>query len=89
MKEGRDDFANLRRANGCPESESVLDTLTLRPQREARAHFPRLTTYFVGQEQAGHGFSIRQGELAVQVLFPSLAIAEGRGVGNIKHNNAG
>ena len=56
---------------------------------EARGHFPRLTTYFVGQEQAGHGLSIRQRELAVQVLFPSLAVGEGCGVGDIEHNNTG
>lgn len=45
--------------------------------------------YLVGQEQAGHRLSVGQCELAVQVLFPFLAVAEGSGIGNIKHNNTG
>lgn len=65
LKGYRDDFANLRRESGCPESKCILDTLTLGTQIEARGHFLRLTTYLVGQEQAGHGLSTGQCELAV------------------------
>lgn len=59
------------------------------PTDKGQGSFPGMTTYLVRQEQAGHGLSIRQRELAVQVLFPSLAVAKGSGIGNIKHNNTG
>lgn len=61
----------------------------LPPKAAASGHFPRLTMYLVGQEEAGHRLPIGQCELAVQVLFPFLAVAEGSGIGNIKHNNTG
>lgn len=50
---------------------------------------PGLTTYLVGQEQAGYRLSTGQRELAIQVLFPSVAVAEGSGIGHIKHDNTG
>lgn len=48
-----------------------------------------MATHLVGQEQAGYRLSTGQCELAVQILFPSLAVAESRGVGDVKHDHTG
>lgn len=45
--------------------------------------------YLVGQEQAGHWLPTGQCELAVQILFPSLAVAESSGIGDVKHDDTG
>lgn len=70
-------------------AENILQTLALWLQTRDRGYFLRVVTDLVGQEQAGHGLSVGQGELAVQVLLPPLTVAESGGVGNVKHNDTG
>lgn len=45
--------------------------------------------HFVSQQQARHRVPVWQRQLAVQILLPLLAVAEGADVGDVEHDDAG
>lgn len=80
-------------ATGCPttywETVPLHSALPLQSWRCRHTQSLLCAAHLVGQQQARHRAPIRQRQLAVQVLLPLLAVAEGADVGDIKHDDTG